>query len=215
MRSEGAAREAGDRQTDAYVQSGTARRGTERGLLRLPAPQGVGPRLAGRLGSPAYRTAERPDRIPRPPLPLPLRRPSASVSDCRRCTRELLAELSPVALPLPRGRARSAAAPPPCPPRSPTRPCVRRASVRQQGAREETEREAHAQVCMRHSSQPQAGCGLRAIRESEAGEAPAAPFPPPPRGALAAAPLLATCPPRGHGSVPRMRAGRGAELSGL
>lgn len=62
---------------------------------------------------------------------------------------------------------------------------------------------------MQHSSQPQAGCGLRAIRESEAGEAPAAPFPPPPRGVLAAAPLLATCPPRGHGSAPRMRAGRG------
>lgn len=207
------------RQTDRHLRTErhrTARRGTERGLLRRSAPQGAGPRPEGGLGSPAHRPGGRPDRIPRPSLPP--RRPSASVGNRRRHTREPLPGLNPAAPPLPRGQARSAAAPPPCPPRSPCPPlrarvCGERASG--SSAQEKREREAHAQVRMWHSSQPQAGCGLRALRQSEAGEAPAAPLPPPPRGALAAAPLLATCPPRGHGSAPRMRAARGAERSGL
>lgn len=138
------------RQTDTYVQSGTARRGTERGLLRRSAPQGAGPRPEGGLGSPAHRPGGRPDRIPRPSLPP--RRPSASVGNRRRHTREPLPGLNPAAPPLPRGQARSAAAPPPCPPRSPCPPlrarvCGERASGSNAQEKRDREKHTHRSVC--------------------------------------------------------------------
>lgn len=141
------------RQTDRHLRTErhrTARRGTERGLLRRSAPQGAGPRPEGGLGSPAHRPGGRPDRIPRPSLPP--RRPSASVGNRRRHTREPLPGLNPAAPPLPRGQARSAAAPPPCPPRSPCPPlrarvCGERASGSNAQEKRDREKHTHRSVC--------------------------------------------------------------------
>lgn len=110
---------------------------TERQRAGAPPPTRTPGRRAAAGG--ASRLSLLPPRWAAGPHPAPaataaLRRPSTSAGDRRRYTRELFPEPSPAALPLPRGQARSAAAPPPCPRRSPTRRCVRACAASERSA---------------------------------------------------------------------------------